>query len=130
MNIELAHCPVNESGGNFWSANIAVKKEVFRRIEGFDENYPMPANEDQDLYIRLKKEGSIKFAYDAKVLHPVEIYTIIKYLNQLPLRIKSWAYHTSKHRSSQYSFLSVVKTSYDSCYYQIRHLMKFLMHLK
>ena len=55
INAEFAHCPINLNGGCFWSANIAIERDLYKRINGFDENYQMAANEDQDIYLRILK---------------------------------------------------------------------------
>lgn len=64
--------PINESGGFFWSANIAVRKDEFERVGGFDENYDSAAMEDVDLRETLKSRGLIiTFVFGATVSHPM-----------------------------------------------------------
>jgi GT2 family glycosyltransferase len=62
--------PVNLTGGYFWSCNIAVSKNVFDSIGGFDEGFPFPALEDTDFYQRLKLVAKTTFLENAKVVHP------------------------------------------------------------
>ena len=62
--------PLNISGGCFWSCNIAVNKEIYNSIGGFDEGFPFPALEDTDLYHRLKLVAKTAFLEKAKVIHP------------------------------------------------------------
>lgn len=62
--------PLNLKGGCFWSCNIAVNKEIYDSIGGFDEGFPFPALEDTDLYHRLKLVAKTAFLEKAKVIHP------------------------------------------------------------
>lgn len=62
--------PINVSGGNFWSCNIAIEAETFRKIGGFDEGFPFPALEDVDFYMRVKEVTDVTFVPAAKVIHP------------------------------------------------------------
>jgi len=39
------------------SLNLAIRRQAFEQIGGFDENYPRPSSEDADLTIRLRKQG-------------------------------------------------------------------------
>ncbi len=64
-------CPINMEGGCFWSANIAVCRKTFERLGGFDERFRIAAQEDTDLYWRLGREGTVVFAREAVVRHPV-----------------------------------------------------------
>jgi len=62
--------PLNLTGGCFWSCNIAVDKEVFAKLNGFDEGFPFAALEDTDFYERLKTAANTTFLASAKVIHP------------------------------------------------------------
>jgi GT2 family glycosyltransferase len=62
--------PLNLTGGCFWSCNIAVEKEIFDSIGGFDVGFPFPALEDTDFYHRLKLVTKTTFLENAKVVHP------------------------------------------------------------
>lgn len=39
------------------SLNLAIRREVFDEVGGFDERYPRPSGEDADLTIRVRKRG-------------------------------------------------------------------------
>jgi GT2 family glycosyltransferase len=62
--------PLNLLGGCFWSCNIAVEREVYEKLGGFDEGFPFAALEDTDFYERLKKVAPTTFLEKAKVMHP------------------------------------------------------------
>lgn len=64
------HSPVNVFGGNLWSCNFAINKKCFDDLEGFDENFPYPAMEDIDFYIRAQKVSKVCFVDEAVVVHP------------------------------------------------------------
>jgi GT2 family glycosyltransferase len=67
-------CPINESGGYLWSCNMAIRKDLFLKLGGFDVNFPAPAMEDVDLRTRLIKAGKgIVFVPEAVVKHPWRI---------------------------------------------------------
>ena len=64
-------CPENATGGYLWSCNVAVMRDAFVRMEGFDESFPFAAFEDMDLHFRLLDAKKIvKFVPGANVLHP------------------------------------------------------------
>lgn len=98
LNQDLAECPVNLTGGCFWSANIAVERLLFEKIGGFDENYPLAAHEDQDLKLCLSSHTNILFVSDARVDHPVRSISLAKAVSQIPKRCATWTYHVNKHQ--------------------------------
>lgn len=62
--------PFNEKGGCFYSCNIALRRDLFDELGGFDEDYEFSL-EDLDLYTRLIKKGEpIAFVPEAAVMHP------------------------------------------------------------
>lgn len=68
---DMAECPVNTEGGCFWSANIMLAQSLFQQIGGFDEQFTIAAQEDQDLQWRIQQQHAIVFVQQAKVVHPV-----------------------------------------------------------
>jgi len=52
------------------SLNLAIRRELFEAVGGFDERYPRPSGEDADLTIRLRKLGHcLRFEPRAVVIH-------------------------------------------------------------
>ena len=51
------HQTSNEIASTFWGACGAIRKDVFRRLGGFDERYKRPSIEDIELGLRLKEGG-------------------------------------------------------------------------
>jgi GT2 family glycosyltransferase len=67
--LELA--PENLSGGWLWSCNMAVRRDLFIDMGGFDEQYPYPYMEDVDFRERLRDAGiAFPFVESAIVDHP------------------------------------------------------------
>jgi GT2 family glycosyltransferase len=63
--------PLNESGGCFWSCNVALRRDFFTEIGGFDERFPSAAMEDVELRARIRRRSErIRFVPDALVIHP------------------------------------------------------------
>ena len=65
------HAPVNEAGGRWWTSNLAMRRDAFDRIGGFDERYRVPHMEDADLRERAFAAAiPWRFAPQAIVDHP------------------------------------------------------------
>ena len=65
------HAPINESGGWWWTSNLAIRRDAFDSIGGFDERFTVPHMEDADLRERaFAANVSWRFAPQAVVDHP------------------------------------------------------------
>lgn len=113
---DMAECPVNTSGGNFWSANICVEKELFFNVQGFDETYLIAAQEDQDLHLKLLAKGKILFLPDSVVKHPIRILSLWKKIKTIPIAGKNWLYYCLKNQIQlgYTSKWSIIKAGYHS----------------
>jgi GT2 family glycosyltransferase len=61
----------NLHGGVLWSCNLAVRREAFEKLSGFDENFLEAAGEDMEFAWRVRQAGlRVRFAPDALVYHP------------------------------------------------------------
>ncbi|MFV2043812.1 MAG: glycosyltransferase family 2 protein [Anaerolineales bacterium] len=50
--------------------NLAIRRELFEEVGGFDERYPRPAGEDSDLTFRIYRQGyTLYFEPRALVIH-------------------------------------------------------------
>lgn len=96
---DMAECPVNISGGCFWSANVCIKKELFLKIGGFDEQFTIAAQEDQDIYQRLKQYSKVPFLKDAFVTHPVRIASLKTKIKSASASITNWLKFEHKNNS-------------------------------
>ncbi len=121
---DMAECPVNTTGGYFWSANICVNKWLFKQVGGFDESFSIAAQEDQYLYYLLKKQTNIKFLAPAKVTHPVKFIALKNKLKNNITAVSNWALYCSKQSMSKYK---IIQQGYA---FQCRSLLKNLYFLK
>lgn len=63
--------PVNETGGYFWSCNVAIRRATFGALAGFCETFPVASMEDVDFRLRVQAAGHRPvFVPDAVVCHP------------------------------------------------------------
>ena len=90
--------PTNEMGGLLWSCNMAIRRDVFRSIGGFDAQFPYPHMEDVDFRERIKVAGHpFIFIREAGVFHPLRpIGPIVRQA----LGHESYFYYARKHRIS------------------------------
>ncbi|MFT3932737.1 MAG: glycosyltransferase family A protein [Chitinophagaceae bacterium] len=86
--------PVNLTGQKLWSCNFAIEKSFFFSIDGFDELFPYPAMEDQDLYVRIIKKEKILFVTEAKIIHP---WRLVKPFKRYKMLLASHVYFARKH---------------------------------
>jgi len=94
---DMANCPINTKGDCFWSANIGINRSIFSRVGGFDEDFIIAAQEDQDLYIRVKKLTKVIFLKNAKIIHPVRRISIRKEVLNTTVKIKNYIIYAQKH---------------------------------
>jgi len=113
---DMAECPVNLGGGVFWSANICVNKVFFEILGGFDEQFKIAAQEDQDLYERIKKITKVIFVSDAIVVHPVRIIPFFKKIKQSRTSIINWLLYSQKNNTLQDTIFSGIKSQVFSFY--------------
>jgi len=61
----------NVDGGAFWSCNLAVRREKFLELRGFDEDFTCACAEDMEFAWRMRKRGLRSvFVEKAAVTHP------------------------------------------------------------
>lgn len=65
----------------FETANIAYRRVLLQRLDGFDEAFPVAAGEDTDLGWRARElDATVTFAPDALVHHAVWDHTFVDHL--------------------------------------------------
>ena len=68
----FVHSVTNLDGGAYWTCNLAIRRESFHAIGGFDEDFLAPAGEDMEFAHRYHaRHLQSKFFPDALVYHPV-----------------------------------------------------------
>ena len=95
--------PVNQSGGCLPQTLLF---KLFHQLGGFDENYPKAANEDQDLYLRLRIT-SIPFVR-SKSFSPCKDFKYYTNIMQTIWKSQSWAYYCNKHRFGYFNGRSFI----------------------
>jgi GT2 family glycosyltransferase len=66
----------NLAGDCFWSANLAIRRDVFEQIGGFDEDFTEAGGEDLELAHRIRSNGlRTIFCPSAVVYHPSHVMT-------------------------------------------------------
>jgi GT2 family glycosyltransferase len=95
----LEEAPLNLHGGKMWSCNIAIKKVLFNKLNGFDEIFPFAAMEDTDFHYRTQQLNiPIQFVEKAAVIHP---WRASPGLEIVIKRQKSFIYFIKKHPTLQ-----------------------------
>lgn len=124
---DLAACPVNTTGGNFWSANIMVSNELFRSVGGFDEDYFLAAQEDQQFKLDVQKISDIVFIHDCIVYHPIKRLKLSKEISSIPLKAKNYALYILKNQVGPSNSFTIYKTE---IMFHLRSFVKQLLQLK
>jgi glycosyltransferase involved in cell wall biosynthesis len=99
LSKEFAECPVNKTGNNFWSANIAVHKDLFWEVGGFDESYFLAAQEDQQLKLDIEKWVEIQFVPSSIVYHPVRQMSFSSVISRIPKQSKNFGKFAAKNKN-------------------------------
>jgi GT2 family glycosyltransferase len=61
----------NLTGGNFWSGNLAIRREMFVRLGAFDEDFLEAGGEDMEFAERIRRSGArTTVSTIATVVHP------------------------------------------------------------
>lgn len=96
----FSECPVNTEGGCFWTANVCILKSFFIGLSGFDEDYTMAAQEDQDFYLKIKRYFIPQFVAKAIVIHPVRKITKLHFLIRYKSRIDNYIIYINKNHTA------------------------------
>ena len=115
--------PINLSGGNLWSCNFCINKQLFFELEGFDENFPYAAMEDIDLQKKILKSHTIEFIDSAKVIHP---WRRVRLFKSLWKHFRSHQYFRKKNISNIFQYrVSRAKIFIGSIYGMTAELIEF-----
>jgi len=81
----------NPQGGNLWSCNLAVRRDVFQKLNGFDEDFLVAGGEDMEFAWRVQHTGlRVRFAPAALVHHPP------RFMGWRGLWRRTWMIHWSR----------------------------------
>jgi glycosyltransferase involved in cell wall biosynthesis len=82
----LTHQIDNENGNaSVPTCNAAFTREVLLHVNGFDEHFPFPHNEDADLAWRIEQLGSIQFVKAMRVYHPARTDAFKKVMKRMKI---------------------------------------------
>jgi len=80
------HGVENVTGSCYWSCNLAVKRDRFLEIGGFNEAYLQAGGEDMEFAWRFKQLGlKAIFESQALVFHPQRTYSVKSFLKRVTL---------------------------------------------
>lgn len=118
--------PLNLYGGGYmWSCNIMVSKNVFYKMNGFDEGFPHAAMEDVDFAKRIQQaDFKIVFADKAFVVHP---YRRIKGFKFVKNKHESYVYLLRKNKVFRegFSFKKVTEVYLRDSYKVLKNCLKY-----
>lgn len=87
------------------AAALAVRRDVFRRLGGFDESFFPAWFEDVDLCARLRAEGTILYMPDSRFRHAGGLAVgVLGYQRFLPIYYRNACRYWSKHRGAAAAF--------------------------
>jgi GT2 family glycosyltransferase len=80
-NHPLEEVVENVTGNLLWSCNLAIRRDLFEKLGGFDEDFLEPGGEDLALAFRIKEMKLIvRFAPNAIVYHPARRLSVAKWI--------------------------------------------------
>jgi hypothetical protein len=83
----LWHGVENLDGGCFWSCNLAVRRETFWLLGGYDEDFLQAGGEDMALAWQIRQQCChTLFAPEAEVRHPQRAVGLLGFLKRVPQR--------------------------------------------
>jgi GT2 family glycosyltransferase len=125
-NSIFARQPDNDQGGVLASANFSIRKEVFARLGGFDED--LEIMEDIEFAYRVKNAGyNIVFCKDAIAYHPSQYKPLIFYWK--------WIFHIRWKLLLDYKCgnrnigESIIFSQYKTIYDHFNSLLRMTYHL-
>ncbi len=64
----------NLTGGNFWTGNLSIRRECFRKLGGFDEDFLEAGGEDLEFAERIRRSNlQTTFCSSLAVIHPSHV---------------------------------------------------------
>ncbi|MDD5531065.1 MAG: glycosyltransferase family A protein [bacterium] len=80
----FAHYVADETAGNFISCNVAYKKDILEKLNGFDVGFNY-GFDDTDLYMRATKLGKLTSNKNAVICHRVIPWNFIKFVKRIKI---------------------------------------------
>jgi GT2 family glycosyltransferase len=82
-NHPLEEIVENLTGDLFWSCNLAIRRDLFERLGGFDEDFLEAGGEDLEFAWRIRQMNlTAKYVPRAVVYHPARRLSVSRWLNR------------------------------------------------
>jgi GT2 family glycosyltransferase len=82
-NHPLEEIVENLTGDLFWSCNLAIRRDLFERLGGFDEDFLEAGGEDLEFAWRIKQmKLTVSYVPQAVVYHPVRRLPVSRWINR------------------------------------------------
>jgi GT2 family glycosyltransferase len=117
-NHPLEEIVENLCGGLLWSCNFGIRRDLFSRLGGFDEDFLEAGGEDLEFVWRLRRNGvSARFAPEAVVYHPARRLTL-----------RRWFYRVFQDRWHLLYRLKTTRTRWAT-FEECKDLVRVTVHL-
>jgi GT2 family glycosyltransferase len=74
----------NDSGGLLWSCNFGIRRDLFMKLGGFDEDFAEAGGEDLEFAWRARRSGiPMCFAPEATVYHPARRLSVGRWIYRI-----------------------------------------------
>ena len=82
-NHPLEEIVENLTGDLFWSCNLAIRRDLFERLGGFDEDFHEAGGEDLEFAWRIRQiKLNVSYVPQAVVYHPARRLPVSKWINR------------------------------------------------
>jgi GT2 family glycosyltransferase len=83
-NHPLEEVVENVTGGVLWSCNLAIRRGLFEKLGGFDEDFLEAGGEDMEFALRIRQmKVPVFYAPTAIVYHPARRLTLSKWISRV-----------------------------------------------
>jgi GT2 family glycosyltransferase len=133
-NHPLEEVVENVTGDLLWSCNLAIRRDRFEQLGGFDEDFLEAGGEDLEFAWRIKQKGfTVRFAPDVIVYHPARnlppskwVYRVFQLRWHLLYRLKV----THVHCATGHEILDLLRVTRRTVLAQERnprHLIRLIL---
>ncbi|MDD2890040.1 MAG: glycosyltransferase family A protein [bacterium] len=92
----FAHYVLDETAGNFISCNVAYRKDILEKLNGFDIGFNY-GFDDTDLYLRATKLGKLTSNKNAVICHRVIPWSFVKFVKRIKVEYNSQFKFSTKY---------------------------------
>jgi GT2 family glycosyltransferase len=82
-NHPLEEVVENLTGGLLWSCNLAIRRDLFERLGGFDEDFLEAGGEDLEFAWRIRQmKSTVRYVPEAVIYHPARRLPVSRWINR------------------------------------------------